>query len=109
MTRRDTAALSDTALSWFERCLWALCIAVYLGVFIPGVLGRGDELLVMARAIGVTLATALLGKLGLALLAQASLPAEEGPSAEKAGPIGSLVEIAPSTNVPEQKDGAEAA
>ena len=104
-----TPALSETALSWFDRPLWALCIAVYLGVFIPGILGHGDELLVMGRAIGVTLATAVLGKFGLALLARASLPTEEGPSAEEAGPIGSRVKMAQSTNVPEQKDGAEAA
>jgi hypothetical protein len=109
MTQPETAALSDSARGWFERGLWALCIAVYLGIYVPGVLGGGDELLVVARAIGLTLATAVLGKLALALLARASLPTESGPSAEEPGPIGSLVGTAPSTNVPEQKDAAEAA
>ena len=101
--------LSGGALAWADRLLWAACIAVYLGMFVPSVLGHGDELLAMARAIGLTVLTAFLGKTGLGLLARASLPDEEGPSAEEVGPIGSLVELVPSTNVAEQEDGAEAA
>jgi hypothetical protein len=105
----NRSVLDGTALGWCQRGVWALCIAVYLFVFVSGILGRGDELQVMARAIGVTVAIAVLGKLGLGLLAGASLPEEEGPSAEETGPNGSLVELAPSTNVAEQSDGAEAA
>jgi hypothetical protein len=108
MTQRR-AALSDTALGWVQRVAWGLCIGVYLLVFVSGVLAHGDELLVMARAIGLTLVTAVLAKIAVGLLAGASLPEEEGPSAEEPGPIGSLVGTAPSTNVPEQKDAAEAA
>jgi hypothetical protein len=107
--KRQTPAMSDNALAWLERGLWALCIAVYLTVFVPSVLGHGDELLAMARAIGLTLLTAFVGKTALGLLARASLPDDQGPSAEEAGPIGSLVERVPSTNVAEQEDGAEAA
>ncbi|MBV8715517.1 MAG: hypothetical protein JOZ65_10660, partial [Chloroflexi bacterium] len=78
-------------------------------VFVPGVLGHGDELMVMGRAVGLTLLTALLGKVALGVLARATVPAEEGPSAEEDGPIGSRVELVPSTNVAQQEDGAEAA
>src|SRR5436309_37340 len=99
---RVKPVLSETALSWMQRGLWAVCIAVYLTVFVGGVLGRGDELMVMGRAVGLTLLTAVLGKAGLGLLAGASLPDEQGPSAEEAGPIGSLVELVPSTNVAQQ-------
>jgi hypothetical protein len=105
----STAAMSDNALFWAHRGLWAVCIAVYLTVFVPSVLGHGDELMAMARAIGLTLLTAFVGKAGLGLLARASLPEEEGPSAEEVGPIGSRDEQVPSTNVAEQEDGAEAA
>src|ERR1051326_3169438 len=110
MTQSDTtAALSDTALGWFQRALWALCIGVYLTVFVAGIVARGDELLVMSRAVGLTLVTAVLGKLALALLARATLPTDSGPSAEQAGPIGSPIQKAEATNVREQEDGAEAA
>ncbi len=103
-------ALSDEALAWSERVLWGLCIGVYLSVFVPGVLGYGDELMVMGRAIAFTLVTAVLGKIAIGLLGRASLPEEQGPSAEEEGPIGSRVELLPSTNVAEQEDlAAEAA
>ncbi|MBV8718654.1 MAG: hypothetical protein JOZ65_26615 [Chloroflexi bacterium] len=104
-----TRVVGDEAIAWSERVLWALCIGVYLLVFVPGVLGHGDELMVMGRAVGLTLLTAVLGKIAIGLLARASLPEEEGPSAEEEGPIGSRVELVPSTNVAEQEDGAEAA
>lgn len=106
---RTKAVLDDSALTWAHRALWAACIAVYLTVFAGGILGHGDELLVMGRAIGLTLATAILGKIAVAVLARASLPEEEGPSAEEAGPIGSLAELSPSTNVAQPEDEADAA
>jgi hypothetical protein len=102
-------ALSPEALTWCDRALWALCIGVYLSVFAPGILGQGDELMVMGRAVGLTLLTAILGKIALGFLAQATLPVEEGPSAEEAGPIGSRVEPAASANVAQQLDVADAA
>jgi hypothetical protein len=109
MTPPTRPVLNETALSWCGRGLWALCIAVYLTVFVGGILAHGDELFVMARAIGLTLLTGLLGKFAIALLARASLPEEEGPSADATGPNGSLVEPMPSTNVAEQEDRADAA
>jgi len=101
--------LSENALAWAQRGVWAVCIGVYLAVFAGGVLAGGDELLTMGRALGLTLVTALLGKTAVGLLGRAALPEEEGPSAEPVGPIGSLVDIAESTNVAEQEDTAEAA
>jgi hypothetical protein len=101
--------LGEYALGWLQRGVWAMCVAVYLTVFLGGVLSGGDELMTMGRAIGLTLATGVLGKIALGFLARASLPEEQGPSAEQAGPIGSLVDLAASTNVAQQEDGAEAA
>ena len=110
MTPRTRPVLNEAALNWCSRGLWALCIAVYLTVFVGGILARGDELWVMGRAIGLTLVTGVLGKVAIALLARASLPEEEeeGPLADASGPNGSLVEPVPSTNVAEQEDRADA-
>ena len=108
MTDRKTV-LSDDALAWFDRGLWALCIGVYLAVFVGGILARGDELEVMGRAFGLTIMTAVLGKIGLGLLARASLPEEEGPSDEQDGPIGSRDELVASANVAQHEDGAQPA
>jgi hypothetical protein len=58
----------------------------------------------LARAVGFTLAAALLGRLGLGFLARSSLPAEQGLTADQDGKVGSLIELAASTNVGEQED-----
>jgi hypothetical protein len=102
-------ALDESALSWVQRVLWALCISVYLTVFIGGIMAGADELVTMARAVGLTLATAVLGKIALGLLARASLLEESGPSADQAGPVGSLVDLVASTNVANQEDTANSA
>jgi hypothetical protein len=94
--------LDENALAWVQRGVWAICIAVYLTVFVGGLMARGDELQVMGRAIAFTVAAAVLGKVGLGFLARASLPEEQGPSAEQLGPVGSLVDLAASTNVAQQ-------
>jgi hypothetical protein len=80
---------------------------VYLTVFVGGLLARGDDLEVMGRAMGLTLITAVLGKIGLSLAARASQPVElteEGQLDEPEGPIGSLDDEALSTNVAEQEE-----
>jgi hypothetical protein len=94
--------LDENALSWANRAVWAICIAVYLTVFIGGLMASGDELEVMGRAVGLTLAAAVLGKVAVGLLGQAALPEEQGPSADQAGPVGSLVDMLASTNVAQQ-------
>ncbi len=96
--------LDDNALGWAQRSLWAICVALYLIVFIGGLNSGGDELLTMGRAIAFTLVAAVLGKVALGLLAKASLPAEQGPSADQPGPVGSLVDLIPSTNVAQQHE-----
>ena len=99
--------LSEQALQWAERGLWAVCIGVYLTIFVGGLLARGDELQVLGRAMGFTLVTAVLGKVGLALAARATQPVEpteEGQLDEPEGPIGSLDDDALSTNVAEQEE-----
>jgi hypothetical protein len=106
-TRRPV--LNDAALSLAQRGVWALCIGVYLTVFVGGITAGGADLLVMGRAIAFTLVTAFLGHIALGLLARASLPVEEGPLAKPEGPVGSLVDVVSSTNVAGQEDGAEAA
>jgi hypothetical protein len=103
------SVLDESALAWAQRALWALCIAVYLTVFIGGIMAHGDELVTMARAIGTAVAVGVLGKIGIGLLARASLPEESGPSADQDGPLGSLVDLAASTNVAQQEDSAESA
>jgi len=103
--------LDDNALGWARRGVWAVCIAVYLIVFVGGVLAGGDELLTVGRAIGTTLTAAVLGKLAVGLLERASLPEveEKGPSDEQPGPVGSLVGLIASTNVAQQEDTASPA
>ena len=94
--------LDENALSWANRGVWAICVAVYLTVFVGGLMSSGDDLQVMAHAVGLTLAAAVLGKVAVGLLGQAALPEEQGPSADQAGPVGSLVDMLASTNVAQQ-------
>jgi hypothetical protein len=102
-------ALSDKALHRFRRGMWAVCIGVYLIVFIGGIHSGGAELLSVGRAVAFTLVAALLGRTALGFLAQASVPGEPVPMAVEERKVGSLVELLRSTNVPEQPDEAAAA
>jgi hypothetical protein len=96
-------ALSDEALSWAHRLVWILCMGVYLTVFFGGIQGGGAELTTLVRAVAFTLGVALLGRLALGLLNQASLPVAEGQSAGQQGPVGSLIDLVSSTNVAAQE------
>jgi hypothetical protein len=104
-----THVLSEAALAWAQRVVWLVCVAVYLTVFIGGIKAGGAELATVGRAAAFTLAAAVLGRIALGLLGRASLPAEQGPTADQEGPLGSLVELVSSANVAEQDDEAEAA
>jgi hypothetical protein len=84
----------------------AVCIGVYLIVFIGGIQAGGAELLTVGRAAAFTLAAAVLGKMVLNLLSNASLPVEPGPMATQDGRLGSLVDLAASANVPQHQDEA---
>jgi len=97
-------ALSDRAFHRFQRGVWAVCVIVYLAVFIGGLQAGGSELLSLARAVGFTLVAALLGRTALGLLGHASVPGEPVPMAEPEGKVGSLVDLLGSTNVDTQQD-----
>jgi hypothetical protein len=97
--------MSEAALAWGYRLVWALCIAVYLVVFISGLQAGGSDLVTIGRAIGFTLATAFVGKLAMAVLAQAKQPL----SATEDGTVGSLVDLSSSPNISQPEDEAEAA
>ena len=103
------AALDDVWLGWAQRVIWAVCIGVYLTVFIGGIQSGGAELITVGRAAAFTLVAALLGKMALGLLTNASLPVEPGPMATPDGRLGSLVELTASANVPQHQDEPVAA
>ena len=91
--------LDEVALGWASRVVWAVCVGVYLTVFVGGVHAGGSELLVMGRASAFTVAAAVLGRVAIGLLARASLAVEQGPMAEPERTLGSLDVDATSTNV----------
>jgi hypothetical protein len=93
------------ALNWGYRVLWMLCIGVYLTVFVSGLQTGGSELNTMLRAMGFTIATALIGKAALSVLGQATEPL----SASQEGTVGSRIDLVSSPNVSEPEDEAEAA
>jgi hypothetical protein len=97
-------ALSDKAFHRFQRAVWAVCVVVYLAVFLGGIQAGGSELMAVARAVGFTLVAALLGRIALGLLGRASVPAEPVPMAVPEGKVGSLVDLLGSTNVASQED-----
>jgi hypothetical protein len=99
-------ALSDKAFHRFQRAVWAVCIVVYLAVFIGGIQAGGSELLAVGRAAGFTLVAALLGRTALGLLGRAEVPGEPVPMAVPEGKVGSLVDLLGSANVASQADQA---
>lgn len=108
MQRRSEmrAALTETQVDWAHRLVWLMCIGVYLTVFIGGIRAGGDELMTVGKAAAFTLGAALLGSKAVGLVSRASLPEEQGPSANQAGPVGSLADLVASTNVANQEDEA---
>jgi uncharacterized YccA/Bax inhibitor family protein len=96
------SVLGPEALSWCYRVIWLVCVGVYLTVFVSGVMAGGDELVTMVRAMGFTVAAALLGKLALSVLGRSKEPL----SATEEGTVGSLVDLVSSPNVSEPEDEA---
>lgn len=103
------AALDDAGLAWAQRMVWVVCIGVYLTVFIGGIQAGGAELMAVGRAAAFTLVAAVLGKMALNLLGNASLPVEPGPMATQGGQLGSLLDPALAAIVPQHEDEAEVA
>jgi hypothetical protein len=108
-SKAGTPVLSGRALSRGYRLVWALCLSVYLTIFISGVQAGAADLNTMLRAMGFTLATAFVGKLGMSVLSQATHPQTGPPSATEDGTVGSLVDMVSSPNVTQPQDKAEAA
>ena len=99
----SSAPLSLTvaeAQATLRRLVWLACVGVYLVVFVSGVAGGASDLLAMGRAVGLTLATAVVGRLALALLSRASQPSP-GPLADEDRTLGSLVDLVSSPNLRE--------
>jgi hypothetical protein len=93
------SSMSDEALAALHRGVWLACVGVYLVVFVGGLLVGVSDLLAMLRAAGLTLATALLGKLALSIVSRASQPTKEQPSAGQDRTLGSLLDVVSSPNV----------
>jgi hypothetical protein len=93
------AIVTDEALAWLHRGVWLVCVGVYLVVFVGGLLVGVSDLLAMLRAAGLTLATAVLGKLALSIVSQASQPVKEQPSAGQGRTLGSRLDVVSSPNV----------
>jgi hypothetical protein len=105
MNGARTPVMSPEAVNTGYRLVWALCIGVYLTVFVSGVLSGGSELTTMVRAAGFTLATALVGKTAMSVLGQAREPLSD----TQDGTVGSRIDLVSSPNVSEPEDEAEAA
>src|SRR5436309_2260363 len=103
---RAERALDETALSFAHRTVWAMCIAIYIAVFVGGIQSGGGDLVTLGRATGFTLVAAVLGRMALGLLAQARLPVRPGPMADEEGTLGSRVDLTASANVAQQEDEA---
>ena len=110
MDEQRVPALGPAGLAWCYRVVWAVCIGVYLTVFVSGLLGGASDLTTMVRAGGFTLASALIGRLALGIVSRATQPVRPAPlSATEDGTVGSLVDLLSSPNVSQQLDEAEAA
>ena len=101
MAEDQHVLLHAQAQAWLHRLVWLLCCAVYLVVFVSGILAGGSDLLAMIRAAGLSLATAVLGRLALSLLSRAGQPNTEQPSAGQDRTLGSLVDLVSSPKVAE--------
>jgi hypothetical protein len=97
-------ALSDKAFHRYQRAVWAICIVVYLTVFLGGLHAGGSELMSVGRAAAFTFLAALLGRTALGLLGGATAPGEAVPMAVPEGKVGSLVDLLGSTIVASQEE-----
>ena|SRR5438309_6449815 len=99
--------VSPETLSWLHRLVWLACVSVYLVVLVSGILGGAPDVLAMLRAAGLTLATAVLGKVAIALVARAPRRAA-APLANQDRTLGSRLDLVSSPNVAEPQAESEA-
>ena len=90
---RRTSAASAALMDWGYRLVWVVCIGVYLTVFISGVQAGASELTTMARAMGFTFATAVIGRIAMGIIGGATVSLEQPPLATQDGTVGSLVDV----------------
>jgi hypothetical protein len=101
--------LNEVALSWAKRGVWAVCVSVYLIVFLGGLWAGNEELRLLARAAALTLIAGVLGRIALGLLARASTPGEEiVPMAEPERKVSSLLDQYTESKVAGQVETADA-
>ncbi len=67
--------LSEASVDRLRAAVWLACAAAYIAVLAAGVAAGASDLFAMGRALGASLALALLGRALLGLLAQAHRPA----------------------------------
>jgi hypothetical protein len=91
--------VTDEVLAALHRGVWLACAGVYLAVFVGSLLVGVSDLQAMLRAAGLTLATAVLGKLALSIVSRASQPVKEPLSAGQDRTLGSLIDVVSSPNV----------
>jgi hypothetical protein len=107
-TPERVPVLDEQGLTWAYRGVWVACVATYLIVFVGCIQAGTADLVALERAIGFTLATAVVGRLAVGLASRATQPAPQGPTAEPDGKIGSLVDLLSSPNVNTPEDEASA-
>jgi hypothetical protein len=107
-TPERAPALDAQAMQWVVRGVWGVCVAVYLIVFVGGLQSGNEELGVVARAAAFTLVAAILGRMGLNLLARASVPVEAVPLDDEDGQLGSRFDLLAEPNVAGQEVQADA-
>src|SRR5688500_16070017 len=105
-TEQRVAVLSAESLGRLSRGLWALCICAYLTLFVGGVLAGGSDVLSMARGLGLAGARAMVGRIGLGLVSQASQPIS-APTDDQDRTLGSRVDLVSSPNVGEPQEDTE--
>jgi hypothetical protein len=110
VTEERQPVLSEAALARADRAVWLACVSVYLTVFVGSLLAGAADLTALERAIGLTFATALIGKFAVSVMSQATqVVQKEVPTADPVGTLGSLVDLSSSPNVSAPQETADAA
>ena len=103
----NNEVVSTGTLAWLHRMVWLACVCVYLVVLVGGILAGTPDLLAMLRAAGLSVATAVLGKLAITLLGREPRPSA-APLANQDRTLGSRLDVVSSPNVAESNAVPEA-
>ena len=91
--------LGEAGLLWARRGVWLLCAATYTTTFVGSLLAGTSDLMALGRAFGLTLVVAILGRICLGLISQASQPLESDLLASQPGTLGSRVDLSSLPNL----------